>query len=847
MTELLPVGTKVDLTNCDREPIHIPGGIQPIGFLIAITADWLISRAANTEQFTGRAPESLLGQPLKTVFTPKALAQLRTRISSLRGPDAMERIMALPLMEDGASYDLAVHFSGNSIVIECEPSQGDDIDVSSFVRNTIGRFAATDGVDALLKEGARQFRALVGFDRVMIYRFADDGSGEVVAQALSSGIDSFMGLHFPATDIPQQARALYVRNTFRIVGDVNREPAPIVQLSGDEPLDLSMALFRAVSPIHLEYLRNMGVRASLSVSIIIEGRFWGLIACHHHSPRMPNFGERSTAELFGRLFSLELERALRAKESDYESGARRISNRLMASAAQDQSLLKDAEWLGDLVSDSIPCDGVGVFIEGETAFSGSRPDPEDFGKILKALNAQAAQQIYHSSRITDFVPGAEEYADRAAGLIAIPISHSPRDYVILFRKEKLQTVRWGGKQEKERTEGNGEIRLSPRKSFDTWTQQVRATAEPFTSTQLKIADALRTTLLEVVLQLSEAAAQEKRRASEQQQLLIGELNHRVRNILALIRALMNQTKREKGSTKDVIKTLDHRVQALANAHDQLTADNWAPADLAGLIETEFSAYIGQDGKRLTLSGPPVAIVPEAFTIMALVIHEMTTNAAKYGALSDSGNVDIGWSLDDAGDLDIEWRESGGPAVQAPERRGFGTTVIETSIPHELGGSAQVDYRTAGLRAHFSIPSRYVDLSSSAPDPGSKIPENMAALSLADRHILLVEDNMIIALDAEDMLTEQGAAHVHLASSIGAAMKIIESEQVDCAMLDFNLGSETSEPIADALIQKGIPFILASGYGGGESIPKKLADIPLVTKPYTEEAINKALLSVLEPA
>lgn len=343
---------------------------------------------------------------------------------------------------------------------------------------------------------------------------------------------------------------------------------------------------------------------------------------------MPNFGERSTAELFGRLFSLELERALRAEESDYEAGARRISNRLMASAAQDQSLLKDAEWLGDLVSDSIPCDGVGVFIEGETAFSGSRPDPEDFGKILIALNAQAAQQIFYSSRIADFVPGAEEYADRAAGLIAIPISHSPRDYVILFRKEKLQTVRWGGKQEKERTEENGEIRLSPRKSFDTWTQQVRATAEPFTPTQLKIADALRTTLLEVVLQLSEAAAQDKRRASEQQQLLIGELNHRVRNILALIRALMNQTKREKGSTKDVIKTLDHRVQALANAHDQLTADNWAPADLAGLIETEFSAYIGKDGKRLTLSGPPVAIVPEAFTIMALVIHEMTTNAAK---------------------------------------------------------------------------------------------------------------------------------------------------------------------------------------------------------------------------
>ncbi len=832
----------VDLTNCDREPIHIPGAIQPFGFLLALTPGWMIERAANTEPYIGTSARGVIGTSAADIFQPAAIRLLRERIASLRGDDSVERLFSVRLIADRQLFDVAVHMSDRLIVLECEPAKGDEIEVSSMVRGMVARLGATEQVGSILREGARQLRMLTGFDRVMVYRFDPDGSGEVVAEALEPGVDSFLGLHFPATDIPQQARALYVRNFFRIIADIDDTPCPIEPVEATPPLDLSMSLFRAVSPIHIEYLRNMGVRASLSVSIVVDGKFWGLFACHHYAPRLPSFAERSASELFGQMFSLLLGNALREETAAYEDRARRISDRLMAAAAQDVERLNDAEWIGDLVLEAIPADGVGVCIDGHGSLSALTPGEEDFDRIIGELKAREVTQVFTTPRIADLVPNAEGFAHKSAGLLAIPISRRPRDYVVLFRAEQLRSVRWAGDQAKNVEYGPNGPRLTPRQSFEEWSNLVRGEAKPFEHHEIRVAEALRTSLLEVVLRLTEAASEERRRAGEQQKLLIAELNHRVRNILALIRALIGQTNREAVSVMDFVGTLDSRVQSLARAHDQLTAEQWGPGHLKDLLATEASAYLSGEAQRLIIDGPDVCIVPNAFTVMALVFHELVTNAAKYGALSDSGTVHVSWSLEEDGSLAIEWEESGGPAVLPPERRGFGTTIIHESIPHELGGEARIEYRTAGLRVRFVLPARHV---AGVAEGSSHRTENVAPPTgdgavIAGRHVLLLEDSALIALDAEDKLRELGAADVTLASTNAGAGAALDGGKIELAMLDFNLGKENSLPTATRLMEEGIPFVFASGYGGDDTIPSQFDDIPVILKPYASQQIAQAI-------
>jgi light-regulated signal transduction histidine kinase (bacteriophytochrome) len=841
----------VDISNCEREPIHVPGTIQPFGFLIAVTADWLVSRvSANSADFIGLAPDALLGRPIADIFVADALHSLRNRITLLRGPDSVERLYSVQLIEGGAQFDLAVHFSGQLVVIEAEPASADELEVASLVRSMVARLAQVEGMTAFLRDGARQVRALTGFDRVMVYRFAGTGDGEVVAEALRPGIDSFFGLHYPASDIPAQARALYLRNIFRIISDVRATPSPVVPTLDPEggALDMSLCLLRAVSPIHIEYLRNMGVGASLSISIIVDGRLWGLFACHHYSPRLPSFAQRSAAELFGQIFSMMLESRERAETADYEGKARQVADRLMAAVAQDGDLLANARWLGDIIFDTIPADGVGVYIDGRMTFSGLTPDEKAFVNIVSMLNRNAASQVYNTDSIASVLPEAIAHADRAAGLLAIPLSRRPRDYVVLFRAEQLRSVRWAGRQDKDIEYGPNGPRLTPRKSFEEWSQLVKGSATPFAPAELRVAEALRTALLEVVLRLSDSADEERQKAHEKQELLIAELNHRVRNILSLIRGLISQTRDSAGSIDDFIGTLESRVHALARAHDQITADRWGPARLYDLIEVEAGAYLGEKRDRVQLSGPNVLLTPGAFTVLALVIHELLTNATKYGALADGGTIAISWQVDPDGSLLIDWRESGGPAVTAPTRRGFGSTVIERSIPYDLDGHAEVHYRLAGLEAQFCIPSAHVV--SVLPDRvGTDRSKPVTAPTpdlLKGMQVLLVEDNMIIAMDGEDALQDLGG-QVMTASSVGRAQEAITLSKVDFAVLDFNLGHETSLGIADMLAERGIAFIFATGYGDGLELPARFAHVPLVKKPYSGATLAQAIVPVLAKA
>jgi light-regulated signal transduction histidine kinase (bacteriophytochrome) len=849
---------EVDLTNCDREPIHILGAIQPIGFLIAVSQDWLVERtSANVADFLRQTPKQLIGKPLTDLFSPHVIHMLRNRMAMIRGSDSIERMFGCRLVEGSGPFDVAIHASRDLIVIEAEPGSDEHGDATGTVRSMVARLDQVQDLPVFFNEGARQVRALTGYDRVMVYRFAPDGSGEVVAESAKGGIGSFLGLHYPATDIPAQARELYRRNLLRIITDINADPVAIVperDVHGD-PLDLSLSILRAVSRIHIEYLKNMGVGASMSISIIVEGRLWGLFACHHYSPRTITFERRSVCELFAQMFSLRLESRERKETVEFERRARDISDQLLGAVASDETLLKDPSWLSSILTAAIPADGVGVWINGSHAFSGLVPDNEDFATIILALSELAPGKIYATDHIASLIPGAESFADRCAGMLSIPISRMSRDYVVLFRSEIVRSVRWGGDPHKPAELGPNGPRLTPRQSFEEWKETVRGRSQPFTASEIRVAETLRATLIEVVLRLADEASAERQQASERQELLIAELNHRVRNILGVIRGLIRQSKPGEGaSVEDFVRLVDGRVHALARAHNQITDDHWGPAPLRALIDAEAAAFLADKSDRIRADGPLVLLNPQAYSTMALVIHELVTNSAKYGALSADGRVDLRWERNTDGSLAIDWRESGGPPVTPPSRKGFGTTIIGRSVPYDLGGEAKVEYNRTGVEARFKLPARHV---SEAPDfkgPAITLPHTAPAVSdasvegvLKGQTLLLVEDSLIIALDAEDILTRLGAARIATAASVESAFEAISAEQPTVAILDINLGDQNSFAIADRLMGLDLPFLFATGYGEQAQLPEAHRHRTVVQKPYTYTNLARAMEELLREA
>jgi CheY-like chemotaxis protein len=299
--------------------------------------------------------------------------------------------------------------------------------------------------------------------------------------------------------------------------------------------------------------------------------------------------------------------------------------------------------------------------------------------------------------------------------------------------------------------------------------------------------------------------------------------------------------------------IDGRIHALARAHNQITDDHWGPAPLLGLIDAEAAAFVGDRKDRVTVEGSPILLNPQAYATMALVIHELVTNSVKYGALGSGGHVAIGWSRNAEADLVIDWIESGGAAVEPPTRRGFGTTIIEQSVPYDLGGSASIDYHADGVRARFIVPGRHVTEVKQNRGTGTSGPASAAAFPgdaekvLDGLSVLLVEDSLIIALDAEDILRRLGAHDVFTDGNVASAIAAIDADAPDIAILDINLGSSNSFPIADYLDDQGIPFMFATGYGERGDLPERHRERIVMQKPYTLQMMARALPALAEQA
>ncbi|HYF72830.1 MAG TPA: SpoIIE family protein phosphatase [Nocardioides sp.] len=493
-----PSYDEVDLTTCDREPIHIPGAIQPHGQLVAVDDDLRVRMiSANSATLLGTAPDAALGRALAEVAGEDvAAAVAERRAAGLPGTPLVMTLAHLPTGArlGGAAVDVRIHRSGTRLVVELEPLAGADRATLSYhtARGAMARMAGAASVQELTATLAREVRDLTGFDRVMVYRFDPDWNGEVVAEERRADLNPFLGLHYPATDIPAQARRLYTVNWTRLISDIGYEPVPLHPVVDPEtgmPLDLSFSTLRSVSPIHIEYLSNMGVTASMSVSIVVADRLWGLIACHHYSgPHRPSQDVRAAAEFLGQVASqivVDRERA-DDREAALETQATMagLTARISASAASPlEALVEDPDLLA-----LMDADGAALCFDGAITTRGSVPDDETLRRIAEALRSPLSYAT-STDQVATLLPDLDGLGT-AAGVLRI--GSAPDRWLLWLRPEQEQVVDWGGDPTNKllsAAEGP-EVRLSPRKSFEKWRQVVRGRSLPWTSWQVDAADAL---------------------------------------------------------------------------------------------------------------------------------------------------------------------------------------------------------------------------------------------------------------------------------------------------------------------------------------------------------------------
>lgn len=506
-----PAFGTADLSNCDRELIQHPGSIQPHGALLVLDAGTprVLQASANVGAVLGYEVGELLGQSIDVLGGDLA-AQLWTH--SLAGVRAIPRPLRGYIERDGVrrGFEALIHRNeSDAVILELEPVDLREAvtlarDLPQRLPTAVERLGAAASLESLAAEAVAIYRELAGYDRVMLYRFDPDGHGEVVAESKEPHLEPYLGLHYPESDIPQRARELYLRNRVRVLVDVNYEPVPLVPRlfppTGDE-LDMSMSWLRSMSPLHLQYLKNMGVTATLVVSLVREGKLWGLVACHHYSPKRLSYSMRTACDLVGEILATRI--AVLENFSLVRNTAlvRRLEGRLM------ESTWTRGEWQRALLDESrdllrvMDASGVVLVYDGEYLSAGDVPSTDALRAIVEWVSSRIADGLCCTASLSRDAPEFAPHASTASGLLAVALSPPDREYLIWLRGEQVHEVRWAGNPNKPVLPGNDPRDLSPRRSFAVWTQRVRGTSRSWAPAQLITARAVGTSLRDVVLQV----------------------------------------------------------------------------------------------------------------------------------------------------------------------------------------------------------------------------------------------------------------------------------------------------------------------------------------------------------
>jgi light-regulated signal transduction histidine kinase (bacteriophytochrome) len=708
---------ELDLTACDREPIHIPGAVQPHGVLLALDAkDLRIQQAGGAcERLLGLAPPALLGRAFGQVvegagsrLTVEAVSDEPMHLGSVYGAGRLE-------------LDAVAHAYDSQIIVELEPAprkRRSSAELARILETVSRRFAATRTLAQLCQTAAIEFRKATGFDRVMVYQFLADETGSVVAEDKVEDLPPFLNHRYPASDIPQQARALYLRNIIRVIPDAGYAPAElVVEDDARPPLDMTNAHLRSVSPIHLQYLHNMGVVASASVSIIREGRLWGLVSCHHRSPKALNFDDRMLCRLLASSLSQQV---ASLEEGDLYRA------RLRSRAAEDELLSLFAR--GTSVEDELashtadllrPLPATGVAVRrGERLWRAGRcPDEAHLVALAEWLLSRAPGGRFATSSLQREYAAAAVYPDAAAGLLAVTIPSGEPYQLLWFRAEQVEVIEWAGNPHKAaEAEGPAGL-LTPRKSFEVWRETVRGRSEPWAPTEIEAAERIARGLGELernqnIGRLNESltrALSERDSLLTHKDYLLREGDHRIQNSLQILASMLTMQLRE--VTDPVVRTqLEEalsRVHAVSAVHRRLfrteqpqsvDIDSYVKELLADLGPSLGSAW----SRELRVHSAPLTVPTEIAMSLGLVVTELVLNAAKYAYDGRPGPVDI--DLEGGPDrLQVRVRDYGrGSPDERPQGGGFGSKLM-SGLVRRLQGDIRRAAAAPGSSVTIQVP------------------------------------------------------------------------------------------------------------------------------------------------
>lgn len=512
-----PAFGQADLTNCERELIHLAGSVQPHGVLLALRepALQIVQVSRNIEPLLGQTLDAFLDQPLQALGGD--VDAVVRKLAAAGGLDEPVPV-SCTLLRQGhiCDFEGTLHRAAGALLLELEALEAEGhaaptVDVPApalleFVHGAVQRFSMTSTIGTLTDAVVRSLRELLGYDRVMVYKFDPDGHGQIIAEARDSRLEPLLGHHYPATDIPQRARELYLRTRLRVLVDVAYAPAPLVPRlvpgSSDE-LDMSLCYLRSMSPLHIQYLKNMGVAATLVVSLVREGRLWGLIACHHYAPRNLRFAVRAAADLLAEVVSTRIAAIENYAHAQVAIQVRRLEQRLVEATSTEGdwrlALFRNPRTL----LQPLDASGVALFHEGEVLSAGEVPSTPEMRALLQWVDTHgdSAGMPFHSSSVSRLNPELDSLTPTASGVLAVKLSATRQEYLMWFRKEQLHSVTWAGDPSKPAV-GDDPLELSPRRSFAAWSEIVRGTALPWSPGEIAVARAFGAALVDIIVQIN---------------------------------------------------------------------------------------------------------------------------------------------------------------------------------------------------------------------------------------------------------------------------------------------------------------------------------------------------------
>jgi diguanylate cyclase (GGDEF)-like protein/PAS domain S-box-containing protein len=500
------------LKRCETEPIHRLGLIQPHGALIVFNrkAPFRVEQAsANLSQFFPVEIDQILGAPLRDLLGSEQSAEIASLLGRCTDNNALFTRVYAVINDDILELQVSVRPQGEVCFLEFEPvaldfQPSETLGMFERVNKATCVLDTIDNVPDYCQVVADLVRDLIRFDRVMIYRFDARWDGEVIAESRHADKDSYLGNRFPAGDIPPQARQLYIQNLLRVVSDVEATPVTMRTVAGvpaEPPLDLSLTVLRAFSPVHVEYLKNMGVRASLSISIILDGKLWGLIACHHDAPMRVAHPAREMLRFVGKLIGMKLSAIDAQQQLIQGNQLGEILTTLIRDVYSREDYLQAVKDYAPKILALLDASGAAVLIDGQIHPLGQVPDAGRLEALLDWLAGQNSQASLATNHLAACYPPAADFPELAAGLLATGFSAGGRNGMLWFRAERLRTIHWAGRPDKQlETDGHGEWRISPRKSFAVWQETWRQRSDDWSAQAISAGEVLAQALIEAMVQ-----------------------------------------------------------------------------------------------------------------------------------------------------------------------------------------------------------------------------------------------------------------------------------------------------------------------------------------------------------